>query len=143
MHLLDVNVLVYAFDADTKDHKAYRLWLENLLQQNESFGVSSLIFSGFMRVVTLPKILLRPATPSVALAFVDAVRNATNFIDVAPGPRHWDIFADLVRSTNAKGNDVPDAFHAALAIESGCTWATADRGFSRFKNLRLIHPLRK
>ncbi len=36
---------------------------------------------------------------------------------------------------------VPDAFHAALAIEFGCNWISLDRVFSRFPDLRWRHPL--
>jgi predicted nucleic acid-binding protein len=41
----------------------------------------------------------------------------------------------------AKGNLVPDAYLAALAIESGCEWVTTDRDFARFSGLRWRHPL--
>jgi len=58
-----------------------------------------------------------------------------------PGPRHWEIFARLCRKIGARGNRVPDAFLAALAIESGSEWMTADRGFARFPGLRWRHPL--
>jgi predicted nucleic acid-binding protein len=34
-----------------------------------------------------------------------------------------------------------DAYFAALAIEHGCEWITADRGFARFPGLRWRHPL--
>jgi predicted nucleic acid-binding protein len=33
------------------------------------------------------------------------------------------------------------AYHAALAIESGCEWITTDRGYSRYPGLRWRHPL--
>jgi hypothetical protein len=36
---------------------------------------------------------------------------------------------------------VPDAYFAALAIESGCTWATTDRDYARFPKLSWVHPL--
>ena len=35
-----------------------------------------------------------------------------------------------------KGNLVPDAYLAALAIESGSEWATTDRDYGRFSELR-------
>jgi predicted nucleic acid-binding protein len=39
-----------------------------------------------------------------------------------------------------KGNLVPDAVHAAVAIESGCEWVTADTDFARFTpSLRWKH----
>ncbi|MDR7300981.1 putative nucleic acid-binding protein [Haloactinomyces albus] len=43
--------------------------------------------------------------------------------------------------SDAKGNLVPDAYLAAIAIEHGCEWITADRGFARYPGLRWHHPL--
>ena len=40
-----------------------------------------------------------------------------------------------------RGNVLPDAHLAALAIEHGATWVPADRGFARFPRLRLEHPV--
>ena len=59
---------------------------------------------------------------------------------MTPGPRHWEIFARLCRESEARGNLVPDAYLAALAIESGCEWVTTDRDFSRFPGLRWKTP---
>lgn len=36
----------------------------------------------------------------------------------------------------------PDAYFAAMAIESGCEWITTDRNYGKFKGLRWRHPLR-
>ena len=48
---------------------------------------------------------------------------------------HWGIFVRLCEAAGAKGNLVPDAYLAALAIESGSDWITTDRAFSRFPDL--------
>ena len=40
----------------------------------------------------------------------------------------------------ATGNLVPDAYFAALAIESGSEWITDYRDFTRFPGLRWRHP---
>lgn len=53
---------------------------------------------------------------------------------------HGDFFTDLCRQVGARGNVVPDAFLAAIAIEHNVTWVTDDRGFARFPGLRLEHP---
>jgi predicted nucleic acid-binding protein len=45
---------------------------------------------------------------------------------------HWRIFRQLCEGANVRGKLVADAVHAALAIESGCEWVTADTDFSRF-----------
>lgn len=47
----------------------------------------------------------------------------------------------MCRSAEARGNLVPDAYLAALAIEWGATWCSADRGIARFPDLRWRHPL--
>ena len=141
MELPDVNVLIYAHRAETVDHERYRGWLEGLSNGDAAFGVSDLVLSGFLRIVTHPKIF-RPPTPlEDALAFVEAITSRPNCVRVAPGPRHWELFTSLCRRVGAKGNVVPDAYYAALALESGSTWVTTDRAFGRFPGLRWRHPL--
>jgi predicted nucleic acid-binding protein len=60
---------------------------------------------------------------------------------IEPGERHWSIFRRLCTEAKVKGNLVPDAYFAALAIEAGCDWITTDRDFSRFGGLRWRSPL--
>jgi toxin-antitoxin system PIN domain toxin len=141
MLLPDVNVLVYAHRQDVADHLRYRTWMEEVLSSDTAFGMADLVLSGFLRIVTHPRIFASPTPIGVAIAFAEELRALPNCVPVAPGPRHWSIFCRLCREGGAKGNLVPDAFLAALAIESGSEWITADRGFSRFPGLRWRHPL--
>lgn len=143
MLLLDVNVLVYAHREDTPEHKAFRGWLEQIVAAETPFAVPELVLSGFLRVVTHPRIFAPPTPLDQALAVVDALRAQPNYVSIAPGPRHWDLFVGLCRTANAKGGLVPDAYLAALAIESGSEWITTDRDFARFPGLRWRHPLRE
>ena len=141
MVLPDVNVLVYAHREDTAHHAGCRNWLEKVINGHESYGLSELVLSGFVRVATHAKVFIRPSTLSDALAFTEQLRGRANCVPVAPGLRHWDIFRALCSEARARGNLVLDAYLAALAIESGCEWITTDRDFSRFKGLRWRHPL--
>jgi toxin-antitoxin system PIN domain toxin len=141
MLLPDVNVLVYAHRHDAPDHEYYQAWLEQLINGDEAYGLADLVLSGFVRVVTHARVF-SPASPlDRALAFAVVLRERPNCVPVAPGPRHWDLFVALCRRAGAKGNLVPDAYLAALAIESGSEWITTDRGFARFPGLRWRHPL--
>jgi hypothetical protein len=141
MQLLDVNILVYAFREDAKDHPLFATWLEDLAASGAAFSASELVLSSFLRVVTNARIF-RPATPrSRAFAFAEAIRSHPSYIRVPAGPRHWEIFAQLCETADATGDLIPDAYHAALAIEHGCEWITADRHFARFPGLRWRHPL--
>ncbi|HEY4956638.1 MAG TPA: type II toxin-antitoxin system VapC family toxin [Caldimonas sp.] len=141
MLLPDVNVLVYAHREDTAQHAGCLAFLEQLVNGDESYGLSELVLSGFIRVATHPKIFARPSSLADALEFAEQLRGRPNCVAVAPGRRHWDIFRALCVEARAKGNLVPDAFLAALAIEAGCEWITTDRDFSRFKGLRWRHPV--
>jgi toxin-antitoxin system PIN domain toxin len=139
--LIDVNVLVYAHREDSDDHERYRSWLEATLRADASYGVSDLVLSGFLRVVTHPRIFDTPTPLDRALAFVDTVRSRPNCLQVSPGARHWEIFARLCSQAQVRGNLVADAYLAALALEWGAEWITTDRDYARFPGLRWRHPL--
>lgn len=138
---IDVNVLVYAHREDAERHGEYRDWLEDARRADEPLGICDHVLSGFLRIVTHPRIFRDPTPLEMAWRFVDTLRSAPAATPLAPGTRHWTIFARLCGETGARGNQVPDAFLAALAIESGATWITVDRGFARFPGLRWAHPL--
>ncbi len=140
MLLPDVNILVYAHREDSPHHVKSLEWLEALINSDEAFAISDLVLSGFLRIVTHPKIFNPPSTLDDAVSFIEQIRNRTNCIVVSPKERHWDVFTSLCKEADAKGNLIPDAYYAALAIETGCEWITTDRDFSRFKNLRWSSP---
>ena len=141
MLIVDVNVLVYAFRADSVHHAEYKAWLERKLTDAESVGISELVLSGLVRIATNGRIYREPESPEAALEFCQALLDAPAAIALRPGPQHWSLFRELCTATHAKGNVVPDAYHAALAIENKATWITTDRGFARFPGLRWQLPL--
>jgi uncharacterized protein len=136
MRLVDVNVLVAAYREDAPGHKVCRDLIEAMISGSLPYGVSDHVLSGFLRVVTHPRIFDPPAPIEEAAAFADAYRSSANAVPVAPGSRHWGLFVNLCRHARAKGNLIPDAYLAALAMESGYEWVTADRDFGRFPDLR-------
>ena len=140
MILFDVNVLVYAHREDAPDHGVYRAWLEGVINGDQAYGIADLVLSGFLRVVTHPKVFSPPSTMTEALAFAAEIRNQPNCVPINPGARHWQIFEGLCRAAGIKGNLVPDAYFAALAIESGSEWITTDRDYARFTSLNWRHP---
>lgn len=141
MFLMDVNVLVYAHREDTPEHSAYREWLESTINDTVPYGYSALVLSGFLRVVTHPRIFEVPSALSSATRFVNQIRESQNAVCLAPGPMHWKKFLQCIEQIDAKGNDIVDAYHAALAMEWNCVWVTTDKGFKRFKGLKVRHPL--
>ena len=141
MRCVDVNVLVYAHRPESPSHERYRAWLDQARRDDEPLALSSLVLSGFLRVVTHHRVFREPTPLATAVEFVQTLRASPNAVSVGPGDRHWDIFLGLCREIDARGQDLPDAYHAAIAVENGATWYSADRGFARFRSLRWSHPL--
>lgn len=141
MRCVDVNVLVYANRREASHHERYVDWLDDARVGSEPLGLSDVVLQGFLRIVTHPRIFKEPTPLPIALEFVEGLRGSPASLSIAPGERHWSIFTELCRQVEATGNSIPDAFLAALAIENGGTWVTADRGFARFPGLRWEHPL--
>lgn len=140
MRCVDVNVLVDAHRIEAQSHDTVRSWLDAARRDFEPLGLSSIVASGFLRVVTHPRIFADPTPTNAALDFLNRLRRSPSVVSVEPGERHWEIFTGLCESMNLRGNDVPDGFLAALAIELGATWVTSDRGFARFAKLRSERP---
>lgn len=140
MVLPDVNVLVYAHRSDSVHHAPCRAWLEGVLAADDAYGISELVLSGFVRVVTHPKVFNPPSTIEAALAFAGEVMSAEHAVPISPGSRHWEIFSKLCREADARGNLAADAYLAALAIESGCEWVSTDGDYARFKGLKWRRP---
>jgi toxin-antitoxin system PIN domain toxin len=139
--LCDINVLVFAHREDAVDHDRYADWLDETIDSDEAYGVSEMVLSGFMRIVTNHRIMKPASTVEEALGFMDDLREQPNAVTLAPGPRNWSIFERLCRDAGATGDLVPDAYLAALAIEHGAELITTDRDFARFDGLRWRHPL--
>ena len=140
MTLPDVNVLVEAFRPDTTNHAPCHRWLKSILESDAAFGMSPQVLSSVIRIVTQPRAFPRPDPIEDVLSFCNSLLEQPHCSVVTPSQRHWQIFSDLCRHSGATGKLVPDAWFAALAIESGCEWITLDRDFARFPGLRWRTP---
>jgi toxin-antitoxin system PIN domain toxin len=136
----DVNVLVDAFREDARDHPTVSRWLAATLASPATLALFEPVLAGFLRIVTHPRIFRTPTPLAAASAFVEALRAQPNALTLRAGPRHWEIFARLCRDDDARGNRVPDAYLAALALEHGAAWVSSDHGFRRFQGLNWRPP---
>lgn len=141
MTLADVNVLVYAHRQDLPQHQRFSDWLKEEVESGRGYALCDASLTGFLRVVTNGRIFENPTPLDVALQTIEELRGQPGAIHLSPGPRHWPLFGELCSAVGARGNDVPDAYLAALAIESGSELITADRGFGRFPGLRWSCPV--
>ena len=141
MLLFDVNVLINAHQESAKNYQRYKSFFESVVNGPASFGMSELVCSAFIRIMTDPRVYADSTPIDQAVDIVSRFLSRENCHRVQPGTRHFEIFTDLCLRTPVRGKDVADAYLAALAIESGCEWVTDDRGFARFPGLRWRRPL--
>jgi toxin-antitoxin system PIN domain toxin len=138
--LPDVNVLVNALREDASDHARCRSWLDGVVNGESRYGMSTQVLSGVVRVTTHPKVFKQPSPLEEALLFGELLLGQPHCVVVQPGDAHWGIFTRLCREADVRGNLVPDAWFAAMAIEAGCEWVTLDRDFARFPGLKWRPP---
>lgn len=95
----------------------------------------------FLRIATHPQIMTRPLSATQAWATVENWLTA-GCVWVPPATdRTVTVLGRLLTSTHVKGNLMPDAMLAALAVEHGFEVATADTDFGRFPDVRWTNPL--
>lgn len=133
--LPDVNVLLAGFRADHVHHRAARAFLEDAGSKGRPVGLSDVALASVVRLATNSRVFVRPDTTEAVLEYIDALL-APPAQPLRPGTAHWAQFAELCRQLGLRGNLVPDAYLAALALEQGAELVTFDRGFGRYPRLR-------
>ncbi len=142
MKLLDVNLLLYAVNANAALHSRARAWLEGILTGTETVAFSWNVLLAFLRLATRPGLFERPLPVETALDLVDRWLAQPPATVIHPGPRHLRILRDLLAPWGTGGNLTSDAHLAALAIEHGAELCSCDADFARFPGLRWRNPLR-
>lgn len=139
--LLDANLLLYAVHRQSPFHDRAREWLTEQMNGSRRVGMAWQSLGSFLRIATHPRALERP------LSAEDAWARVTDWLatDVAwipePGERHAAILGELLIGHDVRGNLVPDAQLAALALEHGLTLYSADTDFARFTSVSWENPL--
>lgn len=137
----DVNVLLYAFRAESPRHDEFHAWLQDALNGTESVALFEPVLASVLRIATHPAIFRPPSPRKRVEAFIDACLAAPAAVVVRAEAGHWAIFRELCTKATCHGNLIQDAYLAALALEHHCTYVTTDRDYARFPRLRWRHPL--
>lgn len=139
--ILDANVLVYAVNRRAERHEDAARWLAARLSERYRVGFPWQTITAFLRIVTHPRLFARPLDPRTAWEQVaEWLDTPVAWIPEA-GPEYGRILGGLLAEHDVRGNLVPDAALAALAIEHGVALASADTDFARFRELRWQNPL--
>jgi toxin-antitoxin system PIN domain toxin len=143
MIVLDVNLLIYAYDTTTPEHAEARAWVEEIFSGQEAVGLPWQTISAFLRVLTHPGTQGAKFTMQTAVAIVDQWLNLSHVRALAPAEEYWPLFREMLVKGDVRGRLTTDAALAAQTIEHAGILYTNDRDFARFPGLRWINPLQK
>ena len=141
MILVDANILLYAEDSRSRNHKRAKQWWDTQLSGTIPVCLCWTVMNAFIRIGTNTRIFERPLAINEAISRVQSWLQQPCTRVVVPTEDHWDIFKKLLAEGQATGNLVSDAHLAALAIEYGCELYSTDSDFSRFPKLKWRNPL--
>jgi toxin-antitoxin system PIN domain toxin len=140
LFLPDANVLIHALRKDAAEHAPCRQWLTKTADLGDAIGMCELVEVALLRIPTLPKLQLVPMDEMLGFWRNDLWSYPGTRRLVASGG-HNALLAGLITGLKLCGNDINDAWLAALAIGHRATLVSTDRGFARFPGLKWINPI--
>ncbi len=139
--LVDANLLLYAINSRAVQHEVAKIWLAEQLNGARRVGLPWQSLGAFLRISTHPRAFARPLTPAIAWERIADWLAAPAAWIPAPGDSHAELLGELVTRYELRGNLIPDAQLAALALEHGLSIYSADTDFARFTEVRWENPL--
>ena len=137
----DVNLLIYAYNNRVIEYDSARQWWEKLLNGAERVGIPWAVSTGFVRVMTNPRVIFPPVTLARAVDFVQEWFGYPHVVPINPGSQYLSHMRLLLEAAGAGGNLVMDAHLASIAIEYQAELHSNDSDFARFPGLRWRNPL--
>ena len=139
--LLDANLLLYAVNRRAAHHEATVAWLSEQLNGPRRVGLPWQSLGAFLRISTHPRAFARPLSPAQAWEAITDWLAAPAAWTPAPGPSYAQLLGELINRHEVRGNLMPDAQLAALALEHGLTVCSADADFARFTEVGWQNPV--
>lgn len=140
MKIPDVNVLLAAHREAHPQFLEARRWLDELIEAGSPFSVIDAVAGSFLRISTNHRIFTNPAPLDEAFDYLEALRLQPAHQWLGPTARHLAVLQQLCLATDARGDLMPDAQLAAIAIEHGAEVVSYDRDFARFEEVRWSMP---
>ena len=137
----DINLLIYAHNDQAPQHEIAKDWWETALNGTRLVGLPWISISGFIRLMTHPRVLARPLGVHEAIVQVRSWLAQPPVRILQPGSRFEGLFLDYLAHLGSAGNLTTDAQLAALAVEHQAELNSCDADFARFPGLRWVNPL--
>ena len=143
MNTADVNVLVAASRSDHPNHEVAAQWLGSVFDSEESseqLVLLSTVVTGFLRIVTHPRVFVEPTPVVHAWKFLDALLSRQS-VQVLETVTSWDLFREITVDRDLAGNAIPDAWIASQVRHQHLRLATFDRGFKKLLRPSMLRLL--
>lgn len=142
MIAVDTNILVYAHRSESLHFLSASTLLKKLAEQPATWVIPWPCLHEFLAVVTHPRILKPPTPLEKAVRQVELWLQSPSLVTLAESVDHWSYLTRTLTAGQITGPRVHDARIAALCEQHGVRelWS-ADRDFSRFRNLKIVNPL--
>jgi toxin-antitoxin system PIN domain toxin len=140
----DVNVVVAASRQDHPHHAVAHAWLKTALINSgakQPLAILPMVASGFLRLVTHPKVFQEPTPLTAAQAFLRAILDSPGVYLPSLGDE-WPEVERLCAQHDLTGNAIPDAWIAAAAHHHHLHLLTFDKGFRRLLKPSLVTVLK-
>ena len=141
----DVNVLIAASRSDHPHHSVALHWLSSALSELDTgggFEILPVVATGYLRLVTHPKVFSNPTPLLDAMNFLDALLDHPGVSMSDIGIEEWRQCRQMCLDKELTANDVSDALVAASARVMGAKLVTFDRGFSALMPPAALQVLR-
>ena len=144
MIAIDTNILVYAHRQDTEWHSEALTVLKLLAEGARRWAIPWSCIHEFIAITTHPSIYDPPTPLSVAFKAMEVWLNSPVCRMIGEGDNHLSTLKHLALKGKTQGPMIHDTRIAAVCLQNGVTelWS-ADRDFSRFKEIKVINPLVK
>jgi hypothetical protein len=129
----DVNVLIAASRNDHPHHKTAYICLDEAVvacTDGASLRLMPMVVASFLRLVTNPKIFVKPTPVEDAVGFIDALL-AMPGVEMPTLGVEWPMLRQLCITKKLVANDIPDAWLAATVIQLGEHLVTFDTDFKK------------
>lgn len=143
MFVVDTNILIYAANGLSPEHKTCRDLLVRWRTGTSPWFLTWNVVYEFLRVMTHRGVMERPWTAGQAWDFVAAMLESPGLSVMVEGTRHREVATELAEKVSGLcGNLVHDAHTVALMLEHGIHRIyTRDSDFHRFPGIQVIDPL--
>jgi len=137
---IDTNLLVYAFDGGTLRHRSALGVLRRLAEGPRPWALPWPCVTEFVSVVTASD-YPRPQPVRSALSYLRVVLASPSLRPLLPTEDTLTVWREVLEESGVRGRGVYDAHIFALCLEHGVRELfTADRGFRRFRGLKVTDP---